>query len=31
MLFLNNAIGVGFFGYNKKIIALRFETSQFIF
>jgi hypothetical protein len=31
ILFLNNAIGVGFFGYNKKILALRFEMSQFIF
>lgn len=31
ILFLNNAVGLGFFSYNKKIVALRFETNQFAF
>jgi len=30
ILFLNNAIGLGFFTYNKKFLSLRFDTTQFI-
>lgn len=31
ILFLNNAINIGFFNYNKKIVALKFETNLFTF
>lgn len=31
ILFINNAIGIGFFTYNKKIITLKFEMNQFTF
>lgn len=31
ILFLNNAIGRGFFNYTKLFFSLRFETSQFVF
>lgn len=31
ILFLNKAITLGFFTYNKKCILLRFEINQFFF
>ncbi len=31
LIFLNGALSAGFFTYKKKIISLRFDTSNFFF
>lgn len=31
ILFLNNAVGVSLFSYNKKVTTVRFEMNQFAF